>query len=348
MSTFFVNYPNFTPIVEGLKACGYTVIENVWYPSDEDLRDCHGYLICMYKGIKRPLQFLGLHARLQRHGIPLITWNRDGPWHRGEKAWRLWLLKRVRFLDIYATHTLQDSDRFAPLVMYLPNAAWVSAYNLAGVTLEQLRDPNRYCYDVSFFGKLDAEKYPEIRPRAEFLSELGQRLSRLGVSTCFRHSEGMSPHESIDFVQRSRINLNYGAGCDDGPEKSWGLPERCYGVPACGGFLLSDYRRHAEDDFVLGKEWVHFSDLDDAVAKIRYYLDNFHEARRIAEAAHGRVMKDHGYIHRARSLVEAATVWRKRVRDGNSLALTQQYAQRYHAVPSRSFQPCEREVSARD
>ena len=316
MSTFIVNYRNFTPIVEGLRACGYTVIENVWDPSEEDLRDCHGYLICMYNGIKRPLRFLRLHSRLQRHGIPLIAWDRDGQWHKGAKAWRLWLLKNVRFLDIYATHTLQDSDRFAPVVMYLPNAAWTRVYHLAGVMLEQLRDPTRYRYDVSFFGRLDAAKYPEMRERAAFFSELEQRLSRQGVSTCLRHSAGMSLSEPIDFIQRSRINLNYGAGCDDGPERSWGLPERCYGVPACGGFLLSDDRRHAEDDFVVGKEWIHFSNLDDAVAKIRYYLDNFGEARWIAEAAHARVMKDHLYVNRARSLIDAATAWRKRVKEG--------------------------------
>jgi spore maturation protein CgeB len=200
--------------------------------------------------------------------------------------------------------------------MYLPNAAWTRAYHLAGVTLEQLRDPNRYRYDVSFFGRLDAAKYPEMRERAAFFSELEQRLSRQGVSTCLRHSAGMSLSEPIDFIQRSRINLNYGAGCDDGPERSWGLPERCYGVPACGGFLLSDDRRHAENDFVVGKEWIHFSDLDDAVAKIRYYLDNFGEARWIAEAAHARVMKDHLYVNRARSLIDAATAWRKRVKEG--------------------------------
>lgn len=313
MSKFIVNYRNFTPIIEGLQDCGYMVIENVWDPNDEDLTDCHGYLICMYNGIKRPLRFLRLHANLQRHGIPLITWNRDGPWHKGEKAWRLWLLKHVQFLDIYATHTLQDSDRFAPSVIYLPNAAWTSAYNLSGVTLEQLRDPTRYRHDVSFFGRLDAAKYPEMRDRAAFFAELGTRLGRHGISSCFRHSEDMSLPEQVDAIQRSRINMNYWAGCDDGPEKSWGLPERCYGIQACGGFLLSDYRRHAVDDFVIGKEWVHFENLEDAVARIRHHLEHFDETRRIAEAAHARVMKNHTYINRARSLIDATMAWRRRV-----------------------------------
>lgn len=311
MSKFIVNYRNFTPIIEGLKAHGYDVIENEWEPSDEHLRDCHGYLICMYNGIKQPLRFHRLHTRLKQRGIPLITWNRDGPWHKGEKAWRLWLLKHVRFLDIYATHTLQDSDRFAPSVVYLPNAAWTNAYNLAGTSLEQLRDPRHYRYDVSFFGRLDAIKYPEMRDREDFFAEIERRLQRYGITSFFKHSEAMSFPDQIELIQRSRINMNYWAGCDDGPEKSWGLPERCYGVQACGGFLLSDFRRHAENDFAVGKEWIYFEDIDDAVAKIRHHLEHFDETRRIAEAAHARVMKDHTYIHRARSLIEAATAWRR-------------------------------------
>ncbi len=52
--------------------------------------------------------------------------------------------------------------------------------------------------------------------------------------------------------------MNIGAAADGEREKSWGLPERCYGIPACGGFLLSDERGHAANDFVVGRELVFF------------------------------------------------------------------------------------------
>lgn len=312
MSTFFVTYRNFTPLIEGLQSCGMTVVENDWEPEAGKLQDCLGYLLCMYDGIKRPRRLLKLKARLHRQRIPLITWNRDGPWNKGDKWWRLWLLRHLPLFDIYATHTLQDSQGFAPQVMYLPNAAWTNAYNLAGVTLAELRDPRRYRYDVSFFGRLDAVKYPEMRERAAFFAELARRLERHGITSCFKHSERMPLPEQVDFIQRSRINLNYGAGCDDGGEKSWGLPERCYGVQACGGLLLSDHRRHAADDFVPNEEWIQFDNLDDCLDKIRYFLSHFDEARRIAEAAHARVLRDHTYVNRARSLIDAARAWRQR------------------------------------
>lgn len=166
---------------------------------------------------------------------------------------------------------------------------------------------------MSFVGTLDARKYPEFSERARFFAELERRLSGSGVSTWFRHGKDMPLADQIDLIQRSRINLNFGAACDDGPEKSWGLPERCYGVPACGGFLLSETRVHAKDDFDIGKEWVDFSDMEDCVGKVRRYLANFPEAREIAERAHARVLREHTYEHRARAIVTAAREWRARM-----------------------------------
>ena len=96
-----------------------------------------------------------------------------------------------------------------------------------------------------------------------------------------------------------------GCACDAGAEPSWGLPERCYGVPACGGFLLSDARRHASEDFAID-EHAEYRDLEDCVSKIRHFLDHFGEARAIAERAHARVALDHGYRNRASRLLDFA------------------------------------------
>ncbi|MBI5782466.1 MAG: glycosyltransferase [Gammaproteobacteria bacterium] len=310
---FIVNYRNFIPIREGLESGGYTVYENLWNPSDEQLYDCEGYLLDMYDAMKRPWETLRLKSRLRRRRIPLIGWNRDAPWNKGAKRRRLWWFRQLRVLDIYMTHSLQGAAAFSSDARYLPNAAWVARYNLAGRTLEELRDTQGYRYDVSFVGTLDAQKYPEFAGRVVFFAELERRLAAFGVSTWFRHGKNMPLPDQIELIQRSRINLNFGAACDDGPEKSWGLPERCYGVPACGGFLLSDARVHAKDDFDIGKEWVDFANMEDCVGKIRHYLANFSEARDIAECAHRRVFREHTYEHRARTLAAAAREWKARM-----------------------------------
>lgn len=312
-----VDYQDFTPIAEAFERLGYRVFRSKEELTAEELAECELALFCMFKSIKQPLRSWKVTQQLNAAGVPVITWNRDGPSHKGDKAWRLWLLRHFRFFNIYATHTLQESAGFAPEIIYLPNAAWDKEYHLRGVTLEALRDASNYEVDVSFFGRISAANYPEMRKRELFFRALGPRLTALGISHRFEDRR-FSYAEQRSLIRSSRINLNYHAGCDDnyhggneiGREKSWGLPERCFGVPACGGFLLSDARKHAADSFTLNTEWADFEDIDDCVRKIQTYLLNFRVSRDIAEAAHLRVVREHSYVHRAQALIIAARAWR--------------------------------------
>lgn len=267
-------------------------------------------LVMVYHGVRHPWLALKLKARLRRAGVPLIGIDRDGPWHMGRLVRQLKVFEWLRVLDIYAPHTLQPTYRFAPQIVYNANAVWVRNFNLHERTLEEMRDPAFFRWDVSFVGNMDGARYKEHAERQRFFEALRPRLEAMGLRVLFCNSGGMSEQEQIDVIQRSIINLNYRSSCDhrsrSGVEMSWGLPERCYGVPARGGFMLSDERRHARDDFEPGTEWADYHDLDDCIAKIRYYLGNFDETRRIAEAAHARVMRQHTYEHRARKLIEVA------------------------------------------
>jgi spore maturation protein CgeB len=201
---------------------------------------------------------------------------------------------------------VQPTYEFAPLKIYHPNAVWTRHFNLHGASLEAMRDPAYYELDVSFLGNLNGKRYREHAERERFFAVLGERLAPSGLRVRFADSNGIAEEEQIRVIQRSRINLSYRSSCDHESAGSWGLPERCYGVPARGGFLLSDARPHAADDFDLATEWACYQGMDDCVDKIRYYLAHFDEARRIAEAAHARVMRDHTYEHRARNLLAAA------------------------------------------
>ena len=194
-------------------------------------------------------------------------------------------------------------------MLYLANAADTVRYHLRGATLEALRDPAGYECDVSFFGAMDGARYKEMRARQDFFDALGERLGALGIRFLFRESAGMSVEDQITLIQKSRINLNFGAACDYGAPVASGLPERCYGIPACGGFLLSDRRTHARDDFTPGENWAEFDGLDDCVAKIEYWLANFAAARQLAERCHAHVMERHTYAHRAATLHQALADW---------------------------------------
>lgn len=309
--TIILNYrKGFPPLKEAFEHIGYRVVENAWAPAPDLLAKCESCVVNLYEAIRNPWSTLGLKRRLKQAGVPLIGLDRDAPWHMGIRWRRLALFRLLRPLDIYASHTLQPTWNFAPLKIYNANAVWVRNFNLHGHTLGQMRDPAFYEYDVSFLGNMDGERYKEHAERARFFAELRLRLDALGIRHYIQHSSGIGEDEQIRVIQRSRINLGYRSSCDHGGTLSWGLPERCYGVPARGGFLLTDERHHAADDFDLSTEWAGFTDLDDCVAKIRYYLDRFDLARDIAEAAHARVIRDHTYEKRATHLIGAGQAWR--------------------------------------
>jgi len=265
-----------------------------------------------YEGLRHPLEIWRMHRFLRRQGIPLFVWNQDAPHYLNRAAWRLDWLDRVRLFDLYATQSLVDARRsFADSVLYLANAADTSRYHLRGATLAELRDPTRYEFDVSFFGAMDGLRYKEMRPRQEFFAALGDRLTARGIRFLFRESAGMSVEEQVALIQKSRINLNFGASCDYGAAVASGLPERCYGIPACGGFLLCDRRTHARDDFTPGENWAEFDGLDEAVTQIEFWLANFSAARDLGERCHAHVMTHHTYAHRAATLHQALLAWRE-------------------------------------
>lgn len=305
--TVILNYrKGFAPLKEAFENIGYAVVENEWRPDAALARRTAVCVVNLYDAIRHPLQAVGLKRRLRAAGVPLVGLDRDAPWHMGLRWRRMAFFRLLGPLDIYASHTLQPTWKFAPRLVYSANAVWVRNFNLHGRTLEEMRDPAFYEYDVSFLGNMDGVRYKEHAERQRFFAELAQRLEALGLRHYIRHSSGIGEDEQIRVIQRSRINLSYRSSCDHGGTLSWGLPERCFGVPARGGFLLTDTRRHAADDFDVERECAMFTDLDDCVAKIRYWLDHFEESRRVAEAAHARVMREHTYEDRARNLIAAA------------------------------------------
>jgi len=290
---------------EGFEALGCEVIENQWAPEGAVL---DGAALCVADFVDCARQLartLGLRRRLARTRVPLLALNRDAPFNRGVHPMRLAALRGLRPFDVYAAHSMQEAGRYARRTLYFPNAARESVYNVSDAAVAALRDPARYRWDVSFLGNLDAARFREHARRVEFLHALAAKLDKMGLRTSFRDSTGIPAEEQVGIIRASRINLSVMAGCDAGGESSWGLPERCYGVPAAGGFLLSDRRRHAAGDFA-DDERAEYDGMDDCLRQIRYFLEHFDQARAIAERARARVARDHGYRNRAARLLDCA------------------------------------------
>lgn len=291
----------------GLTLCGNDMAATVLRQASTRVL---GVYTWFYEGLRHPAKVWWLRRHLRRLGIPLFVWNRDAPHYLNRAPWRLDLLDKARLYDLYATHTLIDTRRsFADATLYLPNAADTERYHLNSVTLTDLRNPERYQWDVSFLGAMDGHRYKEMRARATFFAALGDRLRARGIRFLFREAAGLSAADQVDVIQRTRINLNFGACCEYGAPVASGLPERCYGIPACGGFLLCDRRLHARDDFTPGENWAEYDGLEDCVAQIEHWLRHFDLARELAERCHRHVMTRHTYAHRAEKLHRALEDW---------------------------------------
>ena len=261
------------------------------------------YLGNAFEQIKTPLVLARIRRALARDGAPYVWWNRDAPWNCAIKPLRKLLVRGASRADIHLAHSLQSRDLFGEPVVYFPNAAETDRYNLAGQSVESLRKADAYRFDVSFIGTVNPA-FRMVQPRVEFLSELRRQLEHAGVQLqIFDTIVGstLTLADQVRIIQQSRINLNVGAVCDK-PVRSWGLPERCFGIAACGGFLLCDERKHAADTFPK-EAWAEFSSVEECVVRIKFFLQHFEIAREKAEHLHRTVLERHTYAHRAQQLL---------------------------------------------
>jgi spore maturation protein CgeB len=121
--------------------------------------------------------------------------------------------------------------------------------------------------DVTFIGSLHSD-------RAEMLMNLEPNVSNITGAFGDVHAK---------VVAASRVNLNVST--------SGAASDRVFKVMAAGGFLMSTDWDGRENLFVDGEHIVIYKDKEDLQKKITYYLSNYHEAEKIAQAGLSEVQK---------------------------------------------------------
>lgn len=96
----------------------------------------------------------------------------------------------------------------------------------------------------------------------------------------------------------SAINLNVTV-----PQIRDSFSHRAFEIPACNGFLLSDYRPEVEQFFEFDREIVCFRTPEEMADKIRYYLQHPSQRNAIAEQGRQRVCSEHTYKHRIKHII---------------------------------------------
>lgn len=101
------------------------------------------------------------------------------------------------------------------------------------------------------------------------------------------------------FYPLSRINFN----CTSKQMKG-AVNQRIFDVPATGSFVLTDWREQMEHLFEPGKEIAFYKDPAEIPELVSRYLRHPDERDKISLAARRRILQEHTYVHRIKTLVE--------------------------------------------
>lgn len=297
-------YSERNPLLHGLRQEGVVVKQITLTLRAEDLDGCIGYYGNLFDEIKDWPTLLHTRRLLRHARVPYVFWNRDAPWHVGMKWFNRMALQCIKPVDIYLAHSLQDQAWFGGTVHYFPNAAQ-PAYAQDN-DIQALRDESGYLFDVSFFGSIAKGKACNVQRRKAFLdalqADLCQRLPSIRIGIIDASLQKLSVEDQLALIRRSKINLNVGAMCDLKNKDSWGLPERVFGVPAAGGLVLSDGRKHVADTFPENCLPV-FDTPQACAALVDQLLSDWNALRDLAEWQHAEITKNHTYRLRARQLI---------------------------------------------
>lgn len=99
----------------------------------------------------------------------------------------------------------------------------------------------------------------------------------------------------------SKINLNITSKSIHA-----GLPLRIFDVLGCGGFLLTNFQSELTDYFTPGRELDCYTDEDDLLEKVEYYLTHENDRKEIAQNGFETVQKYHNYPERLLQMISLA------------------------------------------
>lgn len=293
------------PLVAALRAEGVDVRRIQWEGALPKLEGCQAFYGNLFDEIKDWSGLIRVKRQLGNSNVPYVFWNRDAPWNTGIKFRNTTALKLIKPIDIYLTHSLQEKERFGGECHYFPNAATPAYYD--DTDLVALLDESIYEYDVAFFGSFGNRKDRNAKLRKEFLDELSGLLKLHRLDIRFLRIDTSQQYlgldQQISLIRSSKINLNLGAMCDLPGNPTWGLPERVFGIPAAGGLVISDARKHLADSFSEGVVPA-FDSPQTCANLITSLLSDWNWQRTLAKKQHDEVMARHTYQQRAHTLLD--------------------------------------------
>jgi len=230
------------------------------------------------------------------------------------------LKHRMGKLDYYFTNerTVAASNRWDN-VYYCPTAG--STHECGKMPPEYIED--KYKSDILFLGAMYPNRAKLLEPIIPFLKK-----NKINFKICghthylpkksplyeYVFDSRTIPHEeTVKYYNGAKIVLNIYRDIKWNPRtisgknphnksrfKAESMNPRAYEVPLCQSFMLSDDSRPEVREVFTNKEIGFFSNSEDLIKKLRYYLKGAGKNKRedMAFNAYKKVAENHTYIHR--------------------------------------------------
>lgn len=157
----------------------------------------------------------------------------------------------------------------------------------------QLDAETRKDIPISFVG----QRYGSRPALISYLAEHGVEVLTYGKGW----PAGELNHSAMSNVL-SRSIVSLGFGFIGNSHRAVGLKGRDFEVPLYGGLYLTSYNPDLKEFFKIGTEIECYKSRRDLLSKAQYYLKNTNEALAIGEAGRQRVLREHLWENRFRTL----------------------------------------------
>lgn len=168
------------------------------------------------------------------------------------------------------------------LVKFKELNAWATQAICTGPGIDVDWTTQNEMFDISFIGSFRAN-------REQYINEI--KKSNFSIHL-FGESGGkfVSNEGMLKIYEASRINLNFSMNYTN---TKLAIKARIFEVCLSGGFLLTEYFPGIEDYFEIDREIVCFTNSQEMLEKIEYYLNHDDERRKIAKAGWERANREY-------------------------------------------------------
>ena len=232
-----------------------------------------------------------LRSLKKTSGAPMAAWWVDDPFrHRAEK-----LIPFYDFFFIFdRSYIPAIREQGGRNVRFLPCACDESVYYPRRLSR---RDETLYKSDVAWV----AWYYPDRARIAEALSSVDLKIwGRHWPGNFVREDRFVKDVVAAKIYSATKIGLN----SHSGQSRQGGLNTRSFELLAAGAFELTDAVEGMEELLEPGREVAVYRSPEEARDLVRFYLKNPGERQRMARAGRERVLSQHTYFQRMKTLLK--------------------------------------------